>query len=199
MLGVHIAHVLSLRLDVYVVRLLGSLAQVGTYALASQISELLLHLGRAFKIVVFSGAARGCDARGLHVRALMGWIVASACMLPLVLVGAHHGIFQRFFGDTAVGFEPALLLRIPGALATALTLVVTGGFLGRGQVGLALRANLLPVPVFLVLVWPLALAWEPATAAASAFSIAAVVQVIWVGRAMRNGSAMFSPSNGTWT
>lgn len=185
MLLIHLSRVLLMRMDIYAVRLLGSLRILGPYALASQLSELVLHVARSFALVVFSGTARGNSASALRVGTLTKLLVAAAIVLPAAAFLTRQEVLAFLFGETAIGSGSILLLRVPGALAAALTLLFAGELLGRGRIRTVWHGNVLGVAVLVISVTLLS-GWSVQYGAALAFSAAAVVELVWIGAARRN-------------
>jgi O-antigen/teichoic acid export membrane protein len=188
MLLVQLSGVFGLRLDVYAVRLFGSISLVGSYALASHLSELLLHVGRSFTLVVFSGTARGNRPSALRVGTLMRSLMAAALVLSFVAVVAREELLLFLFGETSRGSGPVLILRMPGILAAAVTLLLGGELLGRGRSDIVVRANLILAGVFALLVWPFA-SWNTSLGSAIAFTLAALTQVAWITWSRRSERA----------
>jgi len=184
MLTVQVTNVLGLRLDVYAVRFFGSMGMVGTYALAAQLTEILMHVARSLTLVVFSGTARGRDHEHLRVGMLMRWILIAALGFGIVLAVCREDFLRAVFGETALGSGPILALRLPGALVSALTLLFTGEFLGRGRPDLVVRGNAIGIGV-LVLGSVLTVTWNTMFGAAVAFTLAAVCEVLWVSWRLR--------------
>jgi len=185
MLLVQLTTVLALRLDVYAVRLLGSMAAVGLYALVVNLSELLLHLARPFALVVFTGTARGNDALRLRLPALTRALVAAGCVMGAAAFFGRDEIIGFLFGKSSAGSGPILLLRMPGALAAAVTMLLGGVLLGRGRTDLVCLGNLLGVATLSLAVVPLSL-WATTRGTAVAFTIAALVQLLWIASALRS-------------
>lgn len=184
MLLVQMTSVLALRLDVYAVRLFGTIGLVGTYALASQLGEILMYVARSFAVVVFSGTARGNQPATLRLRLLRGGLVLTAVGLVLGVLLLRENVMVALFGETSRGSVPALLLRMPGVLSAAIALLFAGELLGRARADLVIRGNVLAVVCVAMLVGTLC-RWNTALGAASAFTLASLVQVLWMAGVMR--------------
>ncbi len=130
---------LNFRLDLLVLSLFVPLANVGHYAVAQTLAELVAYLGIAFQISVLPILARldgkegGADTSAAAVRhhGLLAFVLVclNAVFAPLVLL----------FGYGAA-FRPALvplLILIPGMWFMGTGSLVVGDLRGRGRPGLA--------------------------------------------------------------
>jgi O-antigen/teichoic acid export membrane protein len=188
MLLVHLTTILGARIDVYAVRVFGSMASVGVYALVMHLSELLLHLARPFAVVVFSGTARGQDATRLHLRSLTRVLIVAGAIFGVAAFVGRAEILGFLFGKDAAGSGPLLLLRMPGVLAMALCMLVGGELLGRGRTDRVWQGNVVGVAALALLVGPLA-AWAATRGTAAAYTVAALVHLAWLASVLRGERA----------
>jgi O-antigen/teichoic acid export membrane protein len=187
MLLVHLTTVLGARIDLYAVRLFGSIASVGTYALVMHLSELLLHLARPLAVVVFSGTARGHDATKLRLRSLTRILVVAGAVLGVASFVGRAEVLGLLFGKDAAGSGPLLLLRMPGVLAMALCMLVGAELLGHGRIDRVWQGNVIGVAALALLLLPLA-GWA-ARGTATAYTFAAVVHLVWIVSVLRSERA----------
>ena len=188
MLFVHLTTILGARVDVYAVRVFGSMASVGVYALVMHLSELLLHLARPFAVVVFSGTARGLDATRLRLQSLTRLLIVAGAILGVAAFVGRAEILGFLFGKDAAGSGPLLLLRMPGVLAMALCMLVGGELLGRGRTDRVWQGNVIGVAALALLVGPLA-ALAATRGTAAAYTVAAVLHLVWLAWVLRRERA----------
>jgi O-antigen/teichoic acid export membrane protein len=181
--AINVTHALHMRLDVYLIKyFLESSAQVGQYALAVSITDVLLYLGRSVGLVLFAQRAAQpsvASRSGPRVaRVAAGVILACAllliaCVKPLVTV-----LFGSEFG-AATG---AVLCRLPGLLGETIAFVFVGELLGLARMGPVFLATAVAVVVGALLNWT----FVPVggiVAAACAFSAASWIRLAIITRA----------------
>lgn len=175
--SLHFSHVLHLRMDLYLLKYFTSAVTVGQYALAVNITDVILYGGRSVGLVVLARRSGASSPRaGVTPRVTRVMLVVVGSLATAVLLGRTF-LVETFFGAAFLACTGAIALRLPGILAESLSVVLVSDFLGRAHarsalimtcaaVLLSLALNMLLIPVGGMI------------AAACVFSLASWVRVI---------------------
>ncbi|MCI0589566.1 MAG: polysaccharide biosynthesis C-terminal domain-containing protein [Planctomycetes bacterium] len=184
-----LAVVASRRLDFLLLSWFAASADLGRYAVATQVAEVLLYFPAAAAMVLLPLVARG--PRGLTVEA-RSWLARSGAIhLGLCGVAALAGILlarpvlASVFGHGFEGAAAPLLWLLPGVACAGLSLLLGAALSGAGKPGsnaiAAAIGALVAVPIYLLLV-PSHGIVGAAIGSSLAYAIQAAAQAVFLAR-----------------
>lgn len=173
---------LNYRADIAILARLRPNREVGVYAVATQLSEILLQLPAALGVVVFARSA-GASSRTIFDRRLatiVGFSFVASIVAASFLAAIAGPVVRLVFGEEFSASAPLLVLLLPGTILVGLFKLIAMDFAGRGRPWLSV-AILAPTVVIniglnFVLIPPLGAAGA-ALASSVAYSITGAVGV----------------------
>ena len=143
----NVAHVLHMRLDVYLLKYFADAAMVGRYALAVSMTDVLLYAGRSVGAVAFASRASTRRRPGSDTVAATRTLVLLVGVAGLVIFLFAAPAVRILFGAQYDESVTAVYFRLPGLLLESAALVLTGDLLARAALRPLFLSNLLAVVV----------------------------------------------------
>jgi O-antigen/teichoic acid export membrane protein len=129
-----VAGVLLMRLDQVLLAPLAGAVQLGLYAVAVSVAEVVLIANNAVRDVIFAADATQPDDKRLQQSARLSLLVSLAMAFPLGLTAAWW--LPLLFGEAFVGAVPVVLLLLFASVASVPGSVAGAGLSARGDPGL---------------------------------------------------------------
>ena len=186
------AYTTRARMDAFLIGALASTAGVGLYSSAVRIVERLGIVSHAAMFVTFPLIAtlEGDESARRRITPLVArWNLALTAVAALALAIVARPLVGVLFGAPFAAAVTPLLVLLPGAVAIAVSRVLTGDIAGRGRSDVAMRLNLVAMGVSilanLALIPPMGI-----TGAAAAASLTNVVNLVLRAMAYRRLSGV---------
>jgi O-antigen/teichoic acid export membrane protein len=124
-----ILNLLQMRLDMLLLRVLTSADQLGYYSVATNLSEWMLYLPRAFQQVAVPRSARRSDVPAW----VYGWLFVVLGLTSLGVAAAAPLLVRIFFGSEYDAAIPVVRVILPGTVMLGLGTLAQGTLFGRKE------------------------------------------------------------------
>jgi O-antigen/teichoic acid export membrane protein len=185
--GAQLAQFLNYRLDLFLVGLLLSVQQVGLYALAVSLAQLLWLISNAAAVVLFPRVAAGTGrhAFGPEAARVSRLVLVATLFAASALALVSPVVIPALYGAEFAPSVVPLLWLLPGVVAFSIANVLGSFVTGIGRPGLILATSVLglvvTVPMDLILI-PVMGITGAAIASTASYSVSALAMLVVFAR-----------------
>lgn len=172
------------RADTFVLTYLSGFQQLGYYAFAQPLAELIWYISNSVRPVLFARVAAESDGSQPVTPAVVRLVLSAACMMALAIFSAAW-LIVRWFLPAFHPALPALAILLASTVIAVIFQLLLSDVTARGHAGTASLVSLAVLPVALVAYFALIPRYGAigaATGSLISYSMMSLLAIFWVKR-----------------